>query len=209
VSGGDDQEDGKREESHGLAIESHSASELWFCQRRVCKRTGDCRVPWQSAAVQIVLINRQRRVRFDAERLRRLAELSLTECVGHSGDARFALKRFALVEVAVVSDAVIARVHRQFMGVSGATDVITFAHGEIVVSADTARAQAAEHGHGIVEELALYVIHGLLHLNGYGDITSRDRVKMHRTQDRIWHHVLAAEFPLSENLPCKIRRKAL
>ena len=159
--------------------------------------------------MQIFIANRQRRVRFDLDRLRRLAELSLAECVRHSGDARFALKEFAEVEVAVVSDAVIARVHRQFMGVPGATDVITFDHGEIVVSADTARTQAAEHGHGTVEELTLYVIHGLLHLNGYDDIAPRDRAKMHRVQDRIWRQVLTGAPGSPKKQPCKMRRNGL
>ena len=155
--------------------------------------------------MQIALINRQRRVRFDVKRLRRFAEISLTECVRHSGDARFALKKFPLVEVAVVSDVVIARVHRQFMDVPGATDVITFDHGEIVLSADTAERCAAEHGHGVTEELGLYIIHGLLHLNGHDDIAPRDRSKMHRVQDRIWRRILAAENLPPKNLPCKTR----
>ncbi len=169
----------------------------------------NCARAAQSAGVQIVLINRQRRVRLDAERLRRLAEKSLAECAPRSGDARFALEKFPLVEVAVVSDAVIARVHRQFMDVPGATDVITFDHGEIVVSAETAERCAAEHGHGTVEELALYIIHGLLHLNGYDDIAPRDRAKMHRVQDRIWRRILAAENFPAKNLPCKTRRNAV
>jgi probable rRNA maturation factor len=159
--------------------------------------------------VQIALINRQRRIRLDMRRLTQLAEISLAECVRNSGDARYALAKFPLVEVAVVSDTVIARVHRQFMNMPGATDVITFDHGEIVVSADTAKRCAAEHGHGMIEELALYIIHGLLHLNGYDDIEPRDRVKMHRVQDRIWRRILAAaDFP-KKNLPCKTRRKAV
>ena len=155
--------------------------------------------------MQINLVNRQRRVRFDVGHLARLANASLPECRSHSGDGRFALKKFALVEVAVVSDAVIARVHRRFMNVPGATDVITFAHGEIVVSADTARVQAAEHGHGVTEELALYIIHGLLHLNGWDDIEPRERARMHRIQERIWRGMLAAEAP--KNQPCKVSRK--
>ena len=159
--------------------------------------------------MQIALINRQRRIRLDMRRLTQLAEISLAECVRNSGDARYALAKVPLVEVAVVSDAVIARVHRQFMNMPGATDVITFDHGEIVVSADTAKRCAAEHGHGMIEELALYIIHGLLHLNGYDDIEPRDRVKMHRVQDRIWRRILAAaDFP-KKNLPCKTRRKAV
>ncbi len=155
------------------------------------QRAGGSRTGWQSRAVQIHLVNRQRRVRFDVGRLRGLAAAGLAECAGHSGDGKFALRRIPEIEVAVVSDAVIARVHGEFMQVPGATDVITFGHGEIVVSADTARVQAAAHGHGVVEELALYVIHGLLHLNGFDDIAPRDRAKMHRVQDRIWRRVLA------------------
>ena len=149
--------------------------------------------------MQITLANRQRRVRFDVKRLRELAAAALAECVLHSGDGLFALKQIPEIEVAVVSDAVIARVHVEFMDVPGATDVITFDHGEIVVSADTARAQAAEHGHGVVGELALYIIHGLLHLNGYDDIAPRDRAKMHRVQDRIWRRVLAGVPSLPKN----------
>ena len=158
--------------------------------------------------MQITLINRQRRVRFDAKRLRQLAAMSLAECMRHSGDGLFALKQIPAIEVAIVSDAVIARVHMQFMGVPGATDVITFDHGEIVVSADTALVQAAEHGHDVLGELALYIIHGLLHLNGYDDIAPRARAKMHRVQNRIWRGVLAKLPPLPKNQPCKARRKA-
>ncbi len=158
--------------------------------------------------MQISLVNRQRRVRLDVKRLRELAVASLAECVLHSGDGLFALKQIPEIEVAVVSDAVIERVHVEFMAVPGATDVITFDHGEIVVSADTARMQAAAHGHGVAEELALYIIHGLLHLNGFDDIAPRDRSKMHRVQDRIWRRVLASLPPVPKNLPCKVRRKA-
>ena len=76
----------------------------------------------QSRAVQIILSNRQRRVRFDLEWLRGFAAMALAECSHHSGDGMFELKRAAGVEVAVVSDSVIAGVHKRFMGVPGPTD---------------------------------------------------------------------------------------
>ena len=151
----------------------------------------------QPRAVQLILSNRQRRVRFDVEWLRQFAALALAECVRHSGDGLFALKGLPGVEIAVVSDAVIAGVHRKFMNVPGATDVITFDHGELVLSADTAKRCAAEHGHGIGEELALYVVHGLLHLNGFDDLSPRERAKMHRVQDRIWL-ALRERFPTTQ-----------
>lgn len=157
--------------------------------------------------MQITLANRQRRVRFDAKRLRQFAAMSLAECLGHSSDGLFALKRIPGIEVAVVSDAVIARVHLQFMGVPGATDVITFDHGEIVVSADTAHAQSIARGHGVLEELALYIIHGLLHLNGHDDIAPRSRAKMHRVQNRIWRRILAKMPALPKNSRAKSAAK--
>ena len=57
------------------------------------------------------------------------------------------------IEVAIVSDRVIARVHQEFMGIPGPTDVITFEHGEIVMSADTASTQAARFRHAVDVEI--------------------------------------------------------
>lgn len=131
-------------------------------------------------------------MRFDTDRLRQISETALALCAGESGDGLFRLRELPVVEVAVVSDRVIAKLHQQFMDVPGATDVITFEHGEIVISADTARREARQQGHGVTEELALYVIHGMLHLNGHDDIKPRDRARMHRVQERIWKRVLAA-----------------
>ena len=90
-----------------------------------------------------------------------------------------------MVEVAVVSDRVIARVHRQFMGIPGATDVITFRHGEIVLSATTAARQARVHGETCDREAARYIVHGLLHLNGHEDAGTEDAAAMWRAQEEI------------------------
>ncbi len=55
------------------------------------------------------------------------------------------------------------------MSLPGATDVITFDHGEVHISTETARRQGAEHGNPEDRETMLYLIHGLLHLAGYED----------------------------------------
>ncbi len=129
--------------------------------------------------------NRQRTVRIDLPWLRKLAPIALEKCREHSADGHFALKQLDEVEVAIVSDRVIADVHQQFMNIPGATDVITFEHGEIVTSAETAADYARQYNHGVNQELALYIIHGLLHLNGYDDLTRSDAALMRRTQQRI------------------------
>ncbi|HSH95705.1 MAG TPA: rRNA maturation RNase YbeY, partial [Roseimicrobium sp.] len=120
--------------------------------------------------MKIHVHNRQRTVKVGLPWLRRIAEVALRHCLPCSGDGRFALQALAEVEVSIVSDRVIADVHDRFMGIPGATDVITFEHGEIITSAQTAERQGREHGQPVDHELALYIIHGLLHLNGYDDL---------------------------------------
>ena len=145
--------------------------------------------------MKIHVENRQRAVPVPLAWLRRFAEVAMEKCARQSGDGRFALAQLAEVEVAIVSDRVIARVHRDFMGIAGATDVITFAHGEIVMSAPTAQRYAREYGHSTACELALYTVHGLLHLNGYEDATARAAARMRRVQDRILRACLAHHPP--------------
>jgi probable rRNA maturation factor len=137
--------------------------------------------------MDIVVNNRQRRVPVRLPWLRQVAKAALAECLHHSDDGLFALKRAPAVEVAVVSDEVIGQVHEDFMGIPGATDVITFDHGEIVISAETAANYAKQHGHSVDDELALYIVHGLLHLNGFDDTTPAAKKRMFRVQERIWN----------------------
>ena len=89
------------------------------------------------------------------------------------------------VEVSFIDDETIADVHLRFMDIPGATDVITFDHGEIHISVETAQQQAMDFGNPFERELMLYVIHGLLHLAGYEDATDPDRERMDRLQQSI------------------------
>ncbi|TAE76631.1 MAG: rRNA maturation RNase YbeY [Verrucomicrobia bacterium] len=87
------------------------------------------------------------------------------------------------VEVALVDDATSARVHDQFMGIPGETDVITFHHGEIVIGVEVAFRQAVENGEPPLRELFRYVVHGLLHLAGHEDEDAADRERMEAAQE--------------------------
>lgn len=139
---------------------------------------------------EIVVVNRQRRVPLNIAWLRQAAQLALPRCLPLSDDGRFALQQLPEIVVAIVSDATMARLHVDFMGIDGPTDVLTFEQGEIVVSSETARAYAAEYGHPIEQELALYTIHGLLHLNGFDDLSAAPAARMRRTQNRVLREVL-------------------
>jgi probable rRNA maturation factor len=88
------------------------------------------------------------------------------------------------IEISLVDDATIARVHAEFMDDSTATDVITFDHGEILISTETAARQAPENGNRLEREIATYMAHGLLHLAGYGDGTPEEYERMRTLQER-------------------------
>ncbi len=141
--------------------------------------------------MKISVYNRQRTLPVRLPWLRTFASVALVECAPHSADGRFALRTLDEVEVSIVSDRVIADVHERFMNIPGATDVITFEHGEIVMSAQTAQQYAACYGHCLDRELALYIVHGLLHLNGYEDATARAAARMHRLQEHLLRACLA------------------
>jgi len=87
------------------------------------------------------------------------------------------------VSVIFVSDRRIAELHRQFMNEPGPTDVITFQHGEIFVSTETAKRQARSYGNSLDHELRLYIVHGLLHLHGFDDKTRAGSARMKRIQE--------------------------
>src|SRR5215469_11466373 len=114
--------------------------------------------------MQLRILNRQRKYRLPVSELvtfaQALAPLVLSV-------ARNKIPEEILV--VLVSDRKISAIHQQFMGITGATDVITFQHGEIVVSVETAARQAMEYESDLLHELRLYIAHGFLHLAGYDD----------------------------------------
>jgi probable rRNA maturation factor len=99
----------------------------------------------------------------------------------------------------LISDRRMALLHRKFLGLAGPTDVLTFQHGEIFISVETARRNARvfeeedarrgrrSHGGGnpLVRELKLYIVHGLLHLHGFDDQTPAEARRMKRMQEKI------------------------
>ena len=99
------------------------------------------------------------------------------------------------LSVALVGDARMAALHRQFMGIPGPTDVLTFpidvdgrgraVSGEVVVCVPEARRRAAGGGTPVRHEVLLYAVHGLLHLCGFDDTTPRAFRAMHRKEDEI------------------------
>lgn len=110
---------------------------------------------------------------------------ALPACVQVSLKLGGLLAGLCSIEISVLGARAMARIHREFLNEPGPTDVITFPYGEIVVCAPVAASRAPEFQHTVTEELALYCIHGLLHLAGHDDVRPGDAKRMHREQDRI------------------------
>jgi len=91
----------------------------------------------------------------------------------------------AQIDVVLVSDRRMAKLHEQFMSIAGPTDVLTFQHGEVVVSVETARENAARFGTSPEQEIRLYIVHGFLHLLGFDDISPKDAREMERLQAEV------------------------
>jgi probable rRNA maturation factor len=133
--------------------------------------------------IAIHITNRQKALPIDRRRVRRVVEAVL--CDAEIADAR--------ISVAFVGDRTIAALHQRFLDDPEPTDVLSFVlersgnslEGEVVVSAETARARAAEYKSTPEDELVRYVIHGLLHLVGFDDATSRQRTVM-RNKERAY-----------------------
>ena len=93
------------------------------------------------------------------------------------------LSELDCVEVSVVDDETIARVHAEYLDDPSATDVITFPYGEILVSCDTAARYAEAHGLDARQELFRYMVHGLVHLQGYLDALPEQREALFAVQE--------------------------
>ena len=133
----------------------------------------------------ITVLNRQRKVSIKALLLQAFAERVLQECLKLRATKASALRTLGEVSVVLVSDRRMAELHRRFLQQPGPTDVITFQHGEIFVSPETARRQARSFGTSLGHELRLYIAHGLLHLHGFDDKDAGSSAEMKRTQEKL------------------------
>lgn len=111
--------------------------------------------------------------------------------------------------ITFISNERIREINREFRNKDAVTDVISFALndddadlfsmmeiegedtdfvttiGDIVISVDRAKEQAADYGHSIERELGFLALHGFLHLNGYDHQTPEEEAEMMGLQEEI------------------------
>ena len=159
-------------------------------------------------ALAITVRNRQRMVRVKLRSLQSFAARALNECLRLPARRAGVFAQLNEVSVVLVSDRRMAELHRRFLNEAGPTDVITFQHGEIVISAETARCQARAFRTSLEHELCLYIAHGLLHLRGYDDQTRSGAAEMKRLQEELVAKVDRVPRPRERSMPISGGRAA-
>jgi probable rRNA maturation factor len=147
------------------------------------------------------VFNRQRARAVDTRLLRRMVRSLLEETMG--------LEDFDLA-VHLVGNRAMADLNRLHLGHEGPTDVITLDYGangamrradapagEIFVCTEVAAEQAHCFGATWPEELARYIIHGVLHLRGHDDRRPKQHRVMKREEARLLRE-LGGRFRLSK-----------
>jgi len=98
------------------------------------------------------------------------------------------------LSVALLEDTGLAKLNLRYLKKRGATDVLAFdltdgaksaLEAQVVISVETARRRAREHGTSVKAELMLYLVHGILHLCGFDDATAGEAQRMHRREDEL------------------------
>jgi len=145
----------------------------------------------------LTLSNRQRDCRLDGRQLRRL--------VRHHLEVQLGLMHYDL-SIHLLSARRMAEANQEYLQHDGPTDVITFDYGEpgqewpqgeLLVCPAMAREQARDYGTGWESEILRYIIHGLLHLRGFDDLTTSDRRVMKREENRLLRALCRTHPPRS------------
>jgi len=105
------------------------------------------------------------------------------------------------ISIVLVGDDKIKELNKKYRKKNQVTDVLAFDlsplakgegfdYGEIFICLPQAKRQAKQFGHSLKKELAILLIHGILHLAGYDDETKKDYNKMVRKQEEIWQKII-------------------
>jgi probable rRNA maturation factor len=143
----------------------------------------------------IAVRNQQRQLKVAVPLLKQIARAALL----HSGCP------LEVLSIVLVNDETIAKLNEQFHHTRGPTDILAFEYdglGELIISTERAVAHARRYRTTPGCELALYVIHGILHLHGYDDLKPGQRQRM-RAAERLLLARLGRSFALPKLVASK------
>lgn len=130
------------------------------------------------------------------------AEVELLDLAAFALKELFVDKR-AELEISLVDEAEMTRLHEEWMDEAGPTDVLSFPMdelrpnelsendevpvvlGDVVICPDVARKQGDTAGHGMEQELRILLVHGILHLLGFDHLEPEEEAEMFALQGKI------------------------
>lgn len=143
----------------------------------------------KASGTGVTVTNRQRRLKVNTRWLAEVARRAL----------EFIEDADSQLSVVLIDDTAMAKLNEKYHATAGPTDILTFDYGEgqgeLIISVEHARSQARRFRTTPRRELALYVVHGILHLHGYNDVTPRERRRMRAAERRLMAHLMMPARP--------------
>ena len=150
-----------------------------------------------SGTENIFIINRQRFLKLDSNKIKSLARYILeNENIANEVG----------INLMFVRNNIIKKYNKKFLDKNVPTDVISFegsindgSAGDIIISTEKAAEYASQNNIDVKVELLRYVTHGVLHCLGYEDTTEKCRDKMFKRQEKLLKEYLTInpnEIPL-------------
>lgn len=96
---------------------------------------------------------------------------------------------FRYVNIIFCSDEFLLEMNKEHLNHDYYTDIITFQYdqkpieGELFISIDRVKDNSVTHAVSFEQELDRVIIHGVLHLIGYGDKTEEEKIVMRSKED--------------------------
>lgn len=144
--------------------------------------------------MKIAIANRQRRWPIEAKRLRKVAEMILSDLGCPDSE----------LSISIVGDRTIRRINRDYLDRDKTTNVISFAMhegefgqlnpqmlGDVIVCADTAAREAEEGASDLFTRISFLLLHGILHITGYDHERSgeAEAARMEKRESEIFAHL--------------------
>ncbi len=143
---------------------------------------------------EIRILNLHRSYRLNARLVKRIVSRTLKFCKGSEGME---------LEFVFLDNKKIKALNKKYKGPDRATDVLSFGInrrefglpfcGEIIISLDRARENSKLFGTEFNTETVLYIVHGILHLFGYNDLTADQRLRMSARESKILEYLCRKE----------------
>ncbi len=137
--------------------------------------------------------NNKRCINLEIANLQKLRPIDTREIRKIARGVLKAEKRGVEIDVVFVDNKKIQEINKTFLNHNYATDVLSFPYqddgatlaGEVIVSVEMAAQVARERGCAVEDEIALYLVHGLLHLLGYGDKQKKAAAMMRQREGEL------------------------